>query len=127
MQDVNGYSHMNRPIKTYIRIGNVDKIEIVKGSITMRVPLYLDDLNAGTSIGDINTALGGKQNEIQIYNGSSHLNYEWTINEFEDSEDTYFERGTLDSALLFRIRLTTSVTNKLDNKANKQIRLDLYN
>ena len=67
MQDVNGISHLNSPIKTLIRIENEDKMEIVKNKITMYKSLFLNDLNVGASIGDINTALGGKQSKIQIY------------------------------------------------------------
>ena len=68
MQDVNGYSSLNSPIKTYIRIENEDKMEIAKNKITMRVALYLNDLNVGTSIGDINTAISTIQGNISTIN-----------------------------------------------------------
>ena len=155
MQNRYGRTHLKSPTDIYIRIGNEDRLTIDNAKCTSKVPLYINSIDVGSSIsknntdistiqgnitnintsisniaGDItniNTSLVSKQRKIQIYNGASHLNNNFTINGFEDSEDTYFERGTLDSVLLFSIRLTTTFTNKLDDIAYKQIRLDLLN
>ena len=58
MQDVTGISHLNSPIKIYIRIKNLDKISIEDDNVAVSGPLFLDSF--GSSKLTINHARIGK-------------------------------------------------------------------
>ena len=75
MQDVNGYSYLNSPIINYIRINNLDKIEIEHNNVTISGPLYIGTLNVGTSLTDHGTAISTIQGNISTINTDvSNLN-----------------------------------------------------
>ena len=69
MQDVAGTSYLNSPTQIYIRIANVDKMEIVHNKIKMLVPLYIDDLNVSSAISTIQGNISTIQGDITTIQG----------------------------------------------------------
>ena len=82
MQDINGYSHLNSPINIYIRINNLNKIEIEHDNVTVSGSFFLGSTNAdstlsshGSSISSHGSPISTIQGDItNINTGLSNLN-----------------------------------------------------
>ena len=57
MQDLNGCSYLNSPIKISIRINNLDKISIENDNVTVSGPLFIGSVNGGTTLTNHGTAI----------------------------------------------------------------------
>ena len=102
MQDRLGYSYLNSPQEVWMRIKNVNKIILEDNKCTFTVPLLIDSVNVGTTLGnhgsaistiqgdisnintDISSLDNNKQNNITINGGTnvtvSKNSNTWTIN-----------------------------------------------
>ena len=111
MKDVNGYSHLNSPMKIYIRINNFNKTEIEDDNVTISGPLIVNSLNVGTSLTNHGTAISTIQGNISTINTDvSNLNSNkqnnitliggTNITVTEDPSDTFTIESSAGSNLL---------------------------
>ena len=68
MQDINGISHLNSPIRIFIRINNLDKIKIEDDNVTVNGSFFLGSTNVGITLTSHGSAISTIEGNISTIN-----------------------------------------------------------